>query len=444
MDDGLVACNNGFGFNGCKSTKTGSLEYFPTTIATKTGVVSDLASLLTGGRLSQAKRGVIEGVIERESDVNDAGKLALKLIAASPEFHTLNLPDTFAKSESSFTTQNSGRGRYRVVIHLALEGGWDSFNVLMPHKTCKNAYDDYKTTRGSIAIPPSATLELGGNMTGQPCDSFALHDQLPIVKELYDNNDLLFLANTGVLSEPVTKSDYKAKTLTQLFSHSDMQNEIKRLDPRNDNRGTGALGRMADVLESRGFRTGRTAIESGPLNLAGLSATPEPIFTLDEKGVALLNITDLSSAATQEVIDFLNGQGIGSEKSGVFGEVWSSTLSRSLNQTEKTFYLLQQNTNTNTKFGTTSLDKRVKLVSQLVQTRKERGVDRDFFFLTYGSFDHHSSVGNRLASNLEVVNNALRDLVAELKHLGVWNDTIIVQTSDFARTLVPNSNEGSE
>ena len=261
---------------------------------------------------------------------------------------------------------------------------------------------------------------------------------------MYDDGDLAFLANTGVLTRPVTKVDFQALTETQLFAHNAMQDEIDRLDPFNTVVGTGTLGRIADVLDARGFRTGRTAIESEPLNLAGVSNSPEPIFTLDDNGVNVLDLTDLASTQAREVIDHLNGKGNGSERGGMFGEVWSTVLDQSLNQTEKVFYLLQKNTDTETEFGTQPLDKRVKLISQLIQTREERGIDREMFFLTYGSFDHHSDVIGPLASRLADVNKAMEDLVSELKAIGVWDDVVIVQTSDFARTLSPNSGGGSD
>ena len=41
--------------------------------------------------------------------------------------------------------------------------------------------------------------KIEGDTSGQPCASFGLHEQLTFVKSLYDDEDLLFLANTGVL-----------------------------------------------------------------------------------------------------------------------------------------------------------------------------------------------------------------------------------------------------
>jgi uncharacterized protein (DUF1501 family) len=42
------------------------------------------------------------------------------------------------------------------------------------------------------------------------------------------------------------------------------------------------------------------------------------------------------------------------------------------------------------------------------------------------------------------LNEALDDFVAELKILGVWDDTVIVQTSDFGRTMTENTSGGTD
>ena len=129
-----------------------------------------------------------------------------------------------------------------------------------------------------------------------------------------------------------------------------MQDEVDALDPFNTATGTGTLGRMADVLQSKGYRVGRTAVESAPANLSGKRSSVSPIYTLDEDGVSLFDV-DLANPAAAEVIDQLNGGGSNGQRTGIHGEVWSSVLSRSVNQTDTLFYILQASTETETKFS---------------------------------------------------------------------------------------------
>lgn len=51
--------------------------------------------------------------------------------------------------------------------------------------------------------------------TDQVCSEFAIHPDLDIIKELYDDGDAIIFANTGVLTEPVTKDDWGRKTKTR-------------------------------------------------------------------------------------------------------------------------------------------------------------------------------------------------------------------------------------
>ena len=87
---------------------------------------------------------------------------------------------------------------------------------------------------------------------GQVCSEFGIHPQLTAIKDLYNDEDLLFFANTGVLSQPVNKDNYYTLTKTQLFAHNHMRNEAKRLDPYEMSEGTGVLGRMSDAMSQAG------------------------------------------------------------------------------------------------------------------------------------------------------------------------------------------------
>lgn len=312
--------------------------------------------------------------------------------------------------------------------------------MLVPHpEECTRLSQEYKDLRDSIAQPDNRLLRLDGNFSAeQPCSSFCLHDQLPYVKQLFDEGKLLLLANTGVLTQYANKQNFGHVTETQLFSHNSMQDEVDSLDPKNLHRGTGALGRLGDTLLEKGYRVGRTAVETNPRNLAGRLEAISPVFTLDENGVTPLD-ANLSSPVMNSVMRQLNE----GEENGVFGEVWSTILNRSLNQTEKVYYLLNRDFETLTNFTENNLSERFRLVSQLIANRETREIDRDLFTVRFEGFDMHPEVHNSLNGKFLNINTALRDLVEELKLLGVWEDVVLIQTSDFGRTLTPNSGGGS-
>ena len=81
-------------------------------------------------------------------------------------------------------------------------------------------YEEYRTVRGSVRIPKEDLLTIDAEDSNQVCDTFGIHPNLPIIKDLYNVDDVAFLAGIGVLSEPVTKKNYALKTKTQLFAHN--------------------------------------------------------------------------------------------------------------------------------------------------------------------------------------------------------------------------------
>lgn len=122
--------------------------------------------------------------------------------------------------------------------------------------------------RQQVAIAKNRLLPINADGQTQPCTRFGLHPELPIVKQLYEDGDMAFFANTGVLSQPVNKDNYYVLTNTQLFAHNHMQRETKRIDPYETASGTGILGRMADILTSEGHNVGSFSVDrfSGELN----------------------------------------------------------------------------------------------------------------------------------------------------------------------------------
>jgi uncharacterized protein (DUF1501 family) len=79
-----------------------------------------------------------------------------------------------------------------------------------------------------------------------------------------------------------------------------------------------------------------------------------------------------------------------------------------------------------------------------MQTRDKRGIDRDLFFLQWGSWDHHGNLISSLNTQLDSLNTALRSFMEEMKAQGMWDDVAIVITSEFGRTLSPNSRDGTD
>lgn len=79
-----------------------------------------------------------------------------------------------------------------------------------------------------------------------------------------------------------------------------------------------------------------------------------------------------------------------------------------------------------------------------MQTAPSRGVSRDIFYVNDGGYDTHSDVDVSLINNFGRVNEALKAFVDELMALDLWKNMTMVQFSEFARTLDPNTGDGTD
>jgi len=94
--------------------------------------------------------------------------------------------------------------------------------------------------------------------------------------------------------------------------------------------------------------------------------------------------------------------------------------------------------------ASTTLAMQLKQVARLIAAREGRKAERDFFFVSLGGFDTHSSVATVLAEKFKEVNDALRAFVTELKAQEIFDSTVLATHSDFGRTLTPNSGAGTD
>lgn len=58
-------------------------------------------------------------------------------------------------------------------------------------------YNEYKSARGSIALPKKTLLPISAHDSHQVCDVFGIHPNLPFIKELYDEKEAIFFSGVG-------------------------------------------------------------------------------------------------------------------------------------------------------------------------------------------------------------------------------------------------------
>ncbi len=230
------------------------------------------------------------------------------------------------------------------------------------------SYNHYADVRGEIAVPKADLLPIDAG-SNQVCSTFGLHPNFSHIKSLYDNGELLWVANMGVLQQYCTENDWSDKTSdTALFAHNIQYEETHNMDIYEQQAGRGVGGRMVDVLERNGFSPTSVSLNGVADAIIALLATT---IILDPWG----GTDKLNSRPTAqplwELMKKLNaGTNIGSN---LFGETWANTLFKAVGENEllKDFI---DSTSLATSFPEDNdLARQFELVSKLIKTQKARG-----------------------------------------------------------------------
>lgn len=175
------------------------------------------------------------GFISPETIKGETTRCMQQLIVTTAEFQTSNLVESSGEDRSYPSPIANEEEPYKALVYMFFAGGMDSYNMLSPY-TCSNApdgtdtYEQFRDIRGrrtslseqieGVGLPRSRLQPIQANNPDQPCEVFGVHENLPILKALYDEGDLGFVANAGLLAKPTTRSTYNADTPTQLFAHN--------------------------------------------------------------------------------------------------------------------------------------------------------------------------------------------------------------------------------
>jgi uncharacterized protein (DUF1501 family) len=243
-------------------------------------------------------------------------------------------------------------------------------------------YANYAAVRTDIALPKESLHTIDATGSNQICETFGIHENLPILKTLYDDNDLMFVSNIGVLQEFATKANWREKHYeTALFAHNAQQSEIQRMDIYEQQTGRGVGGRMLDVLSKSGYKTNALSISGTP---PILSSSMTPLLTVPSASgyekVDVMSGSDTTYTSRMKQLNQASKVG-----SSLMSETYSSLLQQGLDENELLYDALQTTT-VDTTFPTDSIGRQVQTAATLMKTRNVRGTDRDVFYVTQGTF----------------------------------------------------------
>lgn len=262
---------------------------------------------------------------------------------------------------------------------------------------------------------------------------FGLHGSFSFLKSLYDKKQAAFVSNVGNLVEPLTMQQYRSgekRRCFGLFSHSDSQTGAQTLVCQD--RGflpRGAGGRIADSLAS-----GRTPFSTTSFSMAGNAVWSLGLTTereiVDETGGKGFKQYE----AWKEAIGNITAQRHGN----AYAEAYTQAFVENIQTTEHLTRIME-GAELKTQWSANSrLARELKTVSILIAARVGREAERDFFFVSYGGWDHHNNMKQATSNKFGEIDNALRSFVAEMEAQGIWDNVVLATESEFARTLDSN------
>lgn len=296
-------------------------------------------------------------------------------------------------------------------------------------------FQEYKHVRGAIALEKNTLRTISAS--GQICNTFGVHQKLPFVQQLYQETDLAFFANTGVLQQPVdNKDNYRElNKKTALFAHNTQQEEINSVDIYDDTAGIGVCGRITDILGLNGFTPGTISVNGGAPALVSKSS---PLLVVNPFGYEKFNPIPWAELDASKIKEVNKATRVGSN---LMNEVWSEKIFQAMSENDILFAEMSAVT-LSTTFENNHLGRQMGSIAKLIKTREARRTDRDAFYAELPGFDTHGKQEADLNTRLTELNSALSSFVSEMKAQTLWNDVTIVVVSEFGRTLVSNTGNG--
>lgn len=332
----------------------------------------------------------------------------------------------------------------KALVFIMLDGGNDSFNMLVP--TSLEHYADYQKSRSNLALGMSDLLPLN-NYRGNGNRTFALHESMPEVKELFEKKKLSFLANIGPLVEPVTKASFKndsAKLPLGLMSHSDQFKHWQSARP--DQRiNQGWFGYMADAIQPDRPMTqipmgvsmaGRNIMQDGKSSTSyaitdkgsvGLAVKPSRTQPSDVRELNRLIVKNFEELLTESYGD------------DPFKQTYMS-LTREAQSQHESFISSVADVKVPSSFSGSQLSQELKKVAQVIKASKNIDTPQQTFFLRYIGWDHHDELLNTQKKMLRVLSKAMGEFQTALDEMGLSDQVITMTGSDFGRTLTSNGN----
>lgn len=364
-----------------------------------------------------SRRQFLKSAITSVSGITAAGTVGLNLSLANY---------TMAQSSSRFDD-------YKALVCVFLYGGNDSFNMIVP--TEDSNFQLYQSVRQNLAYPQQSLLPITPT-TEQPF-ALGMPPAMQDIQTLFTQKKLSFVANTGPLIQPVTKSEiFRDKSLLpgQLFSHNDQQNLWQMGRPKSANL-TGWAGRMADLIMDTsvdlplnmsvdGTNLFQTGANSRPFSLN--ASGPESFEALDPKynwNLARSQIFEQLIAPSTNLLErqYMNVY--------LSASTHNNLVAAALENSQENQIVYPEGN---------PLAEQLRMVAKLMSVQQALQQPRQIFYVGLGGWDTHDSQAVLHPQLLTRLGQALSAFNTDLESQGLANNVTTFTLSDFGRTLTSN------
>lgn len=369
----------------------------------------------------------------------------------------------------------NGGNDYKCLIGIYLFGAADSHNMLVP-RAVENAIlrAQYDAARPSPAVGVSSAENpqniLGPNGTSNSGGAkWRLNPKLVnLVSGWYNDSAevsygerLAIIRHVGTLDKPMTKAQYLADVKgrpDQLFAHNIQQDIWQAADTPDKPRVTGWFGRAmnlmdpyynADQLVPLGsYSTSGIRLQGTAYADKGSSTVPGKVLG----GPIAASLGGAPAAAALRARGAVPAYGL---PSNLMYRAFSSVFNTAavdqvvLNDTLQTLPAPQDAlfTAIPTLSGgvtTNPIKEQARTAARVIHSRTQLGQRRQVIMLSFGGWDHHSSMRAQTDRLLEHLDNAIYALLGAIHGLGLINNVTIFTQTEFSRTLQSNSNLGTD
>lgn len=322
---------------------------------------------------------------------------------------------------------------YKAIVLVSLGGGNDGNNTLIPLDSA--TYRQYSGLRTSLAIPQASCNVLTGT-SGAPV--FGLHPALKNVASLYNQGLAAFVTNIGPITKLATKSELVADPSVlppALFSHPEaiVQWESASTEAYPS---TGWGGRMADLLASQSgslpplIDTGGASIFMAGRSVQAVSVIASGKFPsaipagLQSAMVAIANQD--ATSQNQIVAQAAKVRAAAFDQQAMLAQATASGNSLKTN------------------FPQSGFGQSMQTIASIINGRSVVGASRQIFYVQQGVYDTHADQLGAHTGYLTDLDAGLGAFMSALQEMGLANQVLVCTHSDFNRTMLANTEAGSD